>query len=159
MKDRLLNLLMLLTVGLALGLTWLREPAPSASLTLPAAAVTPRPSPTLHPAESYQMRRAETRRQERASLLSLLESPAASQEAKAAAEEQLLSLARQEEIELAAEAALLGKGYDHALAVAREGSLTLLLRQELTGPQAELILALAQEASGLEREQIRITGY
>ena len=67
MKDRILNVLMLLTVAVALGITLLRggageetlSPAPFLS-ALPAAA----PTATPHPADAYRQRRAESRRQE-----------------------------------------------------------------------------------------------
>ena len=162
MKDRILNVLMLLTVAAALGITLLRggtgaetlSPAPFLS-ALPAAA----PTATPHPADAYRQRRAESRRQEKQVLLSLIEGEFTQEATRNLAQEQLLRVTEQEEAELAVEAALAAWGDEKALCTARDGALTILVSAPLTEGQASLVLELAREASGLPAENIRISGY
>ncbi len=154
MKDRILNALMLAAVAAALALTLLRtEPdkplAPSVQAP-PAAAVSP--------AEAYRARRKETREMERKMLLTLLESEYTAPETKAQAERQLSDLSAYDETELAVEAALSAHGYANALCVSRAGSLTVFLPQEITQEEAGFFLEIAAAASGLSRENIRLTG-
>lgn len=159
-KDRLLNLLMLLAVALALGLSALRGesglPESEKETLSMGAALTPVSSPTPHPAEAYRARRQAARLQEEESLRTLAkESPA--EQTRAMAEEALLQMQADRETELAVEAALSGMGYGNALCVARKGSVTIIVDQPLTAAQAALILALAQETSGADAENIRIS--
>lgn len=159
-KDRVLNLLMIGTVTLALGLTAAREksaPAAQTGMTLPVeAVVTPVPSPTPHPVDAYRARRQETRTREEETLRTLA-ADSVSAETQAQAEAALLEMQKSRETELAVEAALSGMGYGRALCVARGENLTIILDAELTPAQAAMILALAQEASGADAENIRIT--
>lgn len=157
MKDKILNILLILTVTAALTLTLARgQPEQeSASLTL-TALPTRIPTATPHPVDAYRARREETRAQEQALLRALAQSEQTSPETRAQAEKQLLEAAAWMETELAVEAALAAQGYGQALCVAREGAVTILLSQELTAQEAALILALAQEASGAAAENIRI---
>lgn len=157
MKDKILNGLMLLTVALALffSLTQGSDP-PAAPMAALKAGPTLLPAPTLTPAEDYRARRQSSRAQEQALLRALIQSQATTPEIRTLAEEQLLSMTGWMETELAVEAALAAKGYSQALCVAREGSVTILLPQPLDQQEAALILALAQEASGVKKTNIRI---
>ena len=80
-------------------------------------------------------------------------------EMRALAEKQLLEAAEQMETELAVEAALAGKGYANALCVAREKTVTVMTGTALSAQDAALLLSLITEASGISRENIRMTGF
>ena len=160
MKDRILNALMLLAVAAALVTTLLqggREP--SQELLPLAITARPAPDPTLRPADAYKKTRQETRAQEQAALLSLLDAPDTDADIRALAQRQLAALSENSEVELAAEAALLARGYDPALCVARAGEAVLFVPGELTARDAALILDIVEAASGLPRENIRVSGY
>lgn len=157
MKDKILNILLLLTVAAALVLTLIRgkpyQESPAMALT---ALPTLVPTATPHPVDAYRARRADTRAQEQALLRALVQSDQTSKETRAQAEKQLLEASAWMETELAVEAALAAQGYGQALCVARAGAVTILIPQEITAKEAALILALAQEASGAAAENIRI---
>ncbi|MBR1586533.1 MAG: SpoIIIAH-like family protein [Clostridia bacterium] len=157
MKDRILNTLMLLTVAAALVFSLLRGGAPEEEAVSPLLSVTV--LPTLHPAESYRARRAETRRQEQALLTDALENPQLPDATRALAQDQLQAMLRSDEVELAVEAALAGQGYPQALCVCRGGALTIFTGQPLTDRDAALIFALAEEISGIDGQNIRVSGY
>lgn len=162
MKDRILNILMLLAVAAALVLTLMRGAPDSSGGALPlpvAAAVTPVPAASPHPAETYRTERASTRAREEALLLALIESAQTAPETRALAEEQLLALTENGETELAVEAALAARGYENALCAARRGSLTVFFPREISAREAALFLEIAREASGLPAENIRLTGF
>ena len=57
------------------------------------------------------------------------------------------------------EAALAALGYADALCAAREESLNIFVPQTLEAAQAQLLLEVAQEASGLAAERIRIAVF
>ena len=158
MKDRILNVLMLAAVAAALILTFLKGPSdteaglPMASAAQPAAAAP-------HPAEVYRARRKETRAMEQSLLTTLIDSEQTVPETKAMAEQQLIAITTNEEIELAVEGALAANGYTDALCVSRDGSMTVFLPAEITADDAAYFLEMAQDASGLTPENIRLTGY
>ena len=156
MKDRILNILLLLTVAAALVITYFKG-ASSEKQSPPllnAAA-----GPTAHPAEIFRARRAAAREKEQTELRALAESGAWSEETRALAEETLRQALRADEAELALEAALAARGYAQALCVYRQGKMTVFTDRSLTGQDAALILDLAREAAGVEAENIRISGY
>ena len=158
-KDRVLNILMLLAVGAALAVTWGRpSPESDTTLMLPIAD-TPVPAPTAtpDPIAAYRERREQDRRQEEQALLTLIEGDRAAAETRADAQAQLLQLQRNREIELAVEAALIARGYPDALCVARQDAVTILMNREIGESDAALILYLAQEASGADPKNIRIS--
>lgn len=160
MKDKLMNLLLLLAVGAALGVSLLRPAdTPTAALppltALPTAVCTPSPPP----AQAYRAQRLAVRAQEQEGLESLLQSGALSAESRALAEAQALSIAQNQETELCVEAALAALGYADALCAAREESLNIFVPQTLEAAQAQLLLEVAQEASGLAAERIRIAVF
>ena len=162
MKDRIMNALMLLTVAAALILTLLRgAPEPEAAFDAPVVSsfVTAAPANTPHPADVYRQRRAESRQMEQAMLQALIGSEFTAPEMRALAEKQLLEAAEQMETELAVEAALAGKGYANALCVAREKTVTVMTGTALSAQDAALLLSLITEASGISRENIRMTGF
>jgi len=159
MKDRVLNVLMLAAVAAALILTFLKG-APNAESGLPMASVTQQTAAIApHPAEVYRARRKETRAMEQSLLTSLIESEHTASETKAMAENQLIEIAANDEIELAVEGALAANGYTDALCVARDGSMTVFLPTEIDAEKAAYFLEIAQDASGLPPENIRLTGY
>ena len=162
MKDRILNILMLIAVAAALMFTWLRSPRDVETAgPSPLLSVLPTVSPTAapHPAEAYRARRAESRKQEKQVLLSLIEGEFTLDGTRALAQEQLLRVTEQEETELAVEAALAAWGDAYALCSVRDGAATVFVSVPLTQQQAALALDIAREASGLDMENIRVTGY
>ncbi|MBR0407350.1 MAG: SpoIIIAH-like family protein [Clostridia bacterium] len=159
MKDRILNILMLIAVAAALILTFLKG-APETDTALPMTAVSsPAATASPHPAEVYRARRRETRALEQSLLTTLMESSQTAQETRSLAEQQLIEITRNDEIELAVEGALTAHGYADALCVARDGSMTLFLPTEIQADEAAFFLEIARDASGLEPENIRLTGY
>ena len=159
MKDRILNILMLAAVAAALILTFLKgtpnteSSLPMASIVQPAATAAP------HPAEIYRARRKETRAMEQSLLTTLIDSEQTAPETKTMAEQQLITITSNDEIELAVEGALAANGYTDALCVSRDGSMTVFLPTEITAEEAAYFLEMAQDASGLPPENIRLTGY
>ena len=159
MKDRILNVLMLAAVAAALIWTFLKGPPdteaglPMASVAQPAVTIAP------HPAEVYRARRKETRAMEQSLLTTLIDSEHTAPEAKTMAEQQLITITSNDEIELAVEGALAANGYTDALCVSRDGSMTVFLPTEITADDAAYFLEMAQDASGLTPENIRLTGY
>ena len=159
MKDRILNILMLAAVAAALILTFLKG-APDTAVGLPMASVA-QPAATIspHPAEIYRARRKETRAMEQSLLTTLIDSEQTAPETKTMAEQQLITITSNDEIELAVEGALAANGYTDALCVSRDGSMTVFLPAEITADDAAYFLEMAQDASGLPPENIRLTGY
>ncbi len=158
MKDRILNVLMLAAVAAALILTFLKGP-PDTEAGLPMASVAQPAAIAPHPAEVYRARRKETRAMEQSLLTTLIDSEQTVPETKAMAEQQLIAITTNEEIELAVEGALAANGYTDALCVSRDGSMTVFLPAEITADDAAYFLEMAQDASGLTPENIRLTGY
>ena len=161
-RDRIWNALLLATVAGALIFT-LTKGAPEqdgAALPLTAASLpAPMPTATPTPAEAYRQERARTRQRDREALLALAESLSVSPETRTLAENQLLETAKNDEIELAAEAALTARGYPDSLCAARHGAVTVFLDTEISAEDAALLLDVVREASGLSPENIRLTGY
>ena len=161
-KDRLWNGLMLVTVAAALIFTLTKGTPEQESAALPLAVAslpTPTPTVTPTPAEAYRRERAQTRQRDRDALLALVESESVSPETRALAESQLLETAKNDEIELAAEAALIARGYADSLCAARQGAIAVFLDKEISAGDAALLLDIVREASGLSPENIRLTGY
>ena len=146
MKDRILNVLMLAAVAAALILTFLKGP-PDTEAGLPMASVAQPAAIAPHPAEVYRARRKETRAMEQSLLTTLIDSEQTVPETKAMAEQQLIAITTNEEI------------YTDALCVSRDGSMTVFLPTEITAEEAAYFLEMAQDASGLPPENIRLTGY
>ena len=160
MKDRILNLLMLLTVGAALTLSLIKGPREDAGndpmlpvVTVQAAS----PSPTPSPAEAYRARRAAARARDEELLALLLNSSDTDTEAQA--RRQLLDMTESDEMELAVEAALAAGGCAEGLCVVRNGEATVFFPREITQREAALYLDVVREASGLPTENIRLTGF
>ena len=158
MKDRILNVLMLAAVAAALILTFLKGP-PDTEAGLPMASVAQPAAIAPHPAEVYRARRKETRAMEQSLLTTLINSEHTAPETKTMAEQQLIGITSNDEIELAVEGALAAQGYTDALCVSRDGSMTVFLPTEITAEEAAYFLEMAQDASGLPPENIRLTGY
>ena len=136
-----------------------REPEAAALPLVPASMQTLSPAASSTPAEVFRRERALTRQRDRDALLTLAKSEDVSSETRALAENQLLETARNDEIELAAEAALIARGYPDSLCAARQGAVTVFLDKEITAADAALLLDVVREASGLAPENIRLTGY
>ena len=161
-KDRIWNGLMLITVAAALIFTLTKGASEQEGAPLPltvASLPTPIPTATPTPAEAYRQERAYTRQRDRDALLVLVQSESVGAETRALAERQLLETAKNDEIELAAEAALVARGYANSLCAARQGAITVFLDKEISAGDAALLLDVVREASGLAPENIRLTGY
>ena len=158
MKDRILNVLMLAAVAAALILTFLKGP-PDTEAGLPMASAAQPAAAAPHPAEVYRARRKETRAMEQSLLTTLIDSEHTAPETKTMAEQQLIGITSNDEIELAVEGALAANGYTDALCVSRDGSMTVFLPTEITAEEAAYFLEMTQDASGLPPENIRLTGY
>ena len=117
------------------------------------------PEPTLHPADAYKQTRLKTRDREQTALTALLNATDTDAEVRLQAQKQLAELVQNSEIELAAEAALLARGYEKALCVSRAGEAIVFVSGEIGAQDAALILEILEEASGLPRENIRVSGY
>ena len=156
MKDRVLNILMLAAVAAALVLTFLKG-TPDSETGLPLATIAATAAP--HPAEIYRARRRETRAMEQSLLTTLASGELTDAETRTMAEKQLVEITANDETELAVEGALAAHGYADALCVARNGSMTVFLPGEITADEAAFFLEIARDASGLEPESIRLTGY
>ena len=154
MKDKLLNLLMLLTVGAALALTLLRPTSVNQESPLPAVTALP----TRRPAEAFRLRREKTREREKDTLLALRDGEGWAEETRTLAAEALRQTLLADETELAVEAVLAGKGYADALCVYREGSLTVLAAAPLREEDAALVRDLAAEIAGVAPDHVRISG-
>lgn len=162
MKDRILNICMLLTVAAALILSFLKgTPEPEmngismAWTDLPTAVPTASPSP----AEAYRQHRAQTRAEEQIALQALIENAQTNPDIRVLAEKQIMETARNDEIELTVEAALAAKGWNEGLCTVRQGTVTVFFPQEISEKEAALLLDVIQEASGLNAENIRMTGF
>lgn len=161
-KDRIWNGLMLATVAAALIFTLTKGTPEQEGAPLPltvASLPTSIPTATPTPAEAYRQERAYTRQRDRDALLLLVQSESVSPETRVLAESQLLETAKNDEIELAAEAALIARGYADSLCAARQGAITVFLDKEISAGDAALLLDVVREASGLSPENIRLTGY
>lgn len=155
MKDRILNILMVVVVIIALIFSMKSQKSTELPKAFPQAPVLTA-APTVQPILAYRSHRVEIRHQEEALLQAMIQNDATSPEMRAQAEQMILEIAGNAEIELAAEAALAAQGYPLALCVARSGSVTILMDAELSRQEAALLIHLVQEASGLTAENIRI---
>ena len=157
MKDKILNVLMLLSVAAALIFTFIQEKkgvsAPVLSL-LPSATFSPTPSP--RPIDAYRLHRERTRQEESAALSVLSQNALADEEIRRMAQMQLTEIAERNEIELAAEAALIARGYPDALCIFQAGNMTVLLTKSLSEADAAWIFQLIREVTNLEMENIRV---
>jgi len=159
-KDRILNLLMLLTVGAALALSLARGPGEPAGFDAALSAVsTAAPTAAPSPAEAYRARRAAARARDEELLTLLLSSPDTEGETLALARRQLLDMTKNDETELAVEAALAAGGCPDGLCVARRGEVTVFFPREISQREAALYLDIVRDASGLGAENIRLTGF
>ena len=159
-KDRIWNALLLITVASALILSLTRDGRKQENAALPLTAAsfsTLPPTATPTPTQAYRQERAGTRQRDRDALLALMENADASPETRALAESQLLETAKNDEIELAAEAALIARGYPNSLCAARQGAVTVFLDREISAGDAALLLSVVRDASGLAQENIRLT--
>lgn len=157
-----MNLLLALTVLFALALSLNRgggeeANADFASAVMPLSAVTPIQTPS--PGKAYRAWRRESRREQQAALQTLIGGTSTVDALRRQAESMILETAKRNEIELAVEAALAAWGDPEAVCAAREGGVNVFLSRELTEAQAQLLLEIASEASGLPRENIRLSGF
>ena len=157
MKDKILNVLMLLSVAAALIFTFIYEKkgvsAPVLSL-LPSATFSPTPSP--RPIDAYRLHRERTRQEESSALSALSQNALADEEIRRMAQMQLTEIAERNEIELAAEATLIARGYPDALCIFQAGNMTVLLTKSLSEADAAWIFQLIREVTKLEMENIRV---
>lgn len=155
MKDRILNILMLLSVSAALLISFLRgSPKDGQSVSvssLPSLSVQ-----TPSPLAAYRARRAEERKAEMEVLLSLSRNEVLEKESREEAGQRLLYLQRFTEAEMQAEALLTGRGYGETLCIADEKNLLIVLEHALNADQAQQILSLLEEILAYPGQNIRI---
>lgn len=152
-----MNGCMLLMVVLALGFSFFSgkdQPSPAAALPLLTAES---PSPTPQPLDAYRERRKYIRKENLAALQSISENEAMEEELRQMAAEEMLTIARNDEMALALEAALLGRGMEGLCSV-EKGRVTIFVSRSLSEKEAALLLHLAVEITGAEIENIRIAG-
>ena len=148
-KDRLFNLFLLLVVGVACGAAFFL-PQDKQTAALPVAAAN-----VQTPAENYRKRRDAERSLTVGSLKTLLTSDLTDEATRAAAQTQLLALTERAETELALEAAAAGMGVDTVCA-ARADMVVFSVDTALDSAQANGLIALAREWTGVPGENIRI---
>ena len=157
MKDRILNGCMLIAVAAAvIAALFSQSSAPEKEL-LPLTLTAPTAAPTVHPAEAYRALRRETREQETEALCALMDG--GEEEARLLAQSQLLEMAKNAEIELAAEGALTARGYAFALCVSRRGEAVVFVEGPIQERDAALVMAIVESAADIPRENIRVTDY
>lgn len=158
MKDRILNLLMLVTVGLALCLSFFQEKGPSPSL--PTAALTalssPLPTASPPPIQRYLLQRNQQRQEEKVALQAILENKEMDAAFRTLAGEQLLEITQNAEAELALEGALAARGLT-GICICRQGKITLFVDRPLDEAAAALLIHLAAEITGASPENIRLS--
>ena len=159
MKDRIMNVLMLITVGAALILSLNGAPSaqdrPALSQVFISSSDVPLPTP--RPIDSFRTQREEDRRQSIQALTRIQENPEMAAALRSLAGEQLLQLLRCQETECALEAALIAKGYENALCIVDKERLTVFAAAPLQPEDMALIAHLAQEIAGILPENIRIS--
>ncbi len=149
-KDRWFNAFLLIVVAAACGAAFLLPDGATQAQSLPVAAVQ-----TDTPLASYRKRRDAERALMMSSLKTLLTSEMSDENARALAQTQLLGLTDHAEHELALEAAAAGMGIDAACAV-REELVILSTATPLDSAQANGLLLLAQELTGISADNVRI---
>lgn len=155
MKDRILNGLMLAIVSLALFFSFFQgrdRAAPASVLPLLATAC---PSPTLGPLDQFRERRACQRKETLAALQSISENEEMEASLRRMAAEEMLLITKNEEMALALEAALLGRGVE-GTCVVEKGKVTIFISRSLSEKEAALLFSLAREITGADMENIRI---
>ena len=157
MKDRILNGCMLIAVAAAVIATLFSQSAAPEKELLPLTLTAPTAAPTIHPAEAYRAHRRETREQETEALCALMDG--GEEEARLLAQSQLLEMAKNAEIELAAEGALTARGYAFALCVSRGGEAVVFVEGPIQERDAALVMAIVESAADIPRENIRVTDY
>jgi len=148
MKEKIMNGLMMLIVGLSLAITLSREAPESVSVSSP---LPSQQAEETHPLEAYRRERSEARKRETEALREL----AAKGDQRA--EEMLHAIIRREEMEWAAEGVLAGQGYEYAICVAREDHLTVFISHALSNDEAERLFSLIEAVSGIEKENIHLS--
>ena len=153
MRDRMINLLLMILVGLALGIA-VSEKAPVKQVVMTPVSA----SPTQHPIDAYRRYRESAREEDIRALEGLIQAPETDEEIRALGEQKLLDITAKNQLELAVEGALAAYGDGRAVCVAGEDSVTVFLSIPLDEQQAALIYELVQEFSLVSLENIRITG-
>ena len=148
MKEKIMNGLMLLIVGLSLAITLSREQPESMAVS---ALLPLQQAEEIHPLEAYRLERSDARKRETEALKEL----AALGDHQA--EEMLHAIIRREEMEWAAEGVLAGQGYENAICVAQEENLTIFISHALSKEEAERLFLLMEAALGLEKENIHLS--
>ncbi len=149
-RDRWFNLFLLIVVGAACGAAFLLPQETTDAAALPTVAASAQT-----PAESYRKRRDAERSLTIGSLKTLLTSDLTDEDTRAAAQAQLLSLTGRAETELALEAAAAGMGVN-AVCAAKDDIVVISVDAPLDSAQANGLISLAREWTGVPGENIRI---
>ena len=154
MKDRILNGLMLLTVALALLLSLRTSPQTQPVLSPQNADALLTPA---DPVAAYRTRREQQRRREEETLRTLSSDASCTQALREQARQMILDIRIRTEKELAAEAAAIGRGYGDAVCTLAGDTLLFVLQCPIAPEEAAQLTALAAQATGVSRENIRIS--
>lgn len=152
MKDRIMNTLLLLTVGLAL-LFSLKQPFAARPIQVSAEV----PLTEEDPVSAYRARRTEQRKREEDTLRSLAADGNCDISLREQAQTMLLELQRRAETETTAEALAIGRGYGDAICTLAGETLLFVLQQPITSEEAACLTELTAEAAGIPTKNIRIS--
>lgn len=153
-RNPLLLLCLLLTLTVSYFVTQQRLVEASATVSLPVEQVTPTPASRL---EEFRTRREETFLSDIATLQSLCDQPALSDQTREDAARQLQDLVTTRESQLALEGALTQSGVYPCVAVITQGSVTIVTEKEtLSDGESALVMILAKAHAGVEPSGVRV---
>ncbi len=153
-----MNALLLAVVGAALYVS-MKTPTKETSVLAALPTATAPPIATESPLSAFRIRRARERAREQAALQAVLQDASATEQDRAEARKQLLSLNERTEWELSVEAALAAQGDGQGICDAGEKEVTVYVTRELNAAAAALILNTVTEKTGLPAECIRIAVF
>lgn len=153
-----MNALLLAVVGAALYVS-MKTPTKETSVLAALPTATAPPIATESPLSAFRIRRARERAREQAALQAVLQDASATEQDRAEARKQLLSLNERTEWELSVEAALAAQGDGQGICDAGEREVTVYVTRELNAAAAALILDTVTEKTGLPAECIRIAVF
>ncbi len=138
------------------------EPAASAALTTPASSPGGREPVTVAPADSFfvdfRLDR-EAKRDRRMELLrEIAAAPVTGAEVRKEAQEKIMSLARESELETRAENILRAKGFRDAVVALQEEGATVVIRGKISPDDMTTIVTLVYRGLGMPQEDVVIIG-
>lgn len=150
-KNKLLLLVLLLSLSVAL---YLRQNAPSAqSVTLPMTSA----ASAVSPLEAFRMSRDSAYQRDMAALEALINAESTDRAARQSASDELQAFVRLHQAQIALEGALLTSALAPCCAVVTDGSVTIVTeKQEITEEDTALVLTLAALHTGVAASGVRI---